>query len=130
MICSISIDDRYSQTGQSFCQKDPKNYLSYNYIYNIKNQKNCPLSPGFLNKCIGILKNHSESLSFFQSLFFLGGLEKKRGNQNDSLELYSKRPRSSFVHQICFEKTLKTYLFRNKLYVKIYILSQKISRYT
>ena len=28
-------------------------------------------SRGFLNKCIGILENHSESVSFFQSLFFL-----------------------------------------------------------
>ena len=44
------------------------------------------LSLGFLNKCIGILENHSGSLSFFQSLFFLGGIEKKTGTQNDSLE--------------------------------------------
>ena len=44
------------------------------------------VSPGFLNKCIGILENHSKSLSFFQFLFILGGIEKKRGTQNDSIE--------------------------------------------
>ena len=54
-------------------------------------------STGFLNKCIGILENYSESLSFFQSLFFLGGIEKKRRTQNDSLkcqQLFSKSPGS------------------------------------
>ena len=50
-------------------------------------------SPCFLNKIIGILENHSESLSFSLSHQEKRGIEKKRETQNDSLEcqyIYSK----------------------------------------
>ena len=50
-------------------------------------------SLGFLKKCIGILENHSRSLSFSLSLQEKRGIEKKRETQNDSLEcqyIYSK----------------------------------------
>ena len=56
-----------------------------------------PLSPGFINKMIGILENHSESLSFSLSLQEKRGIEKKRQTLNDSLEcqyIYSKSPDS------------------------------------
>ena len=59
-------------------------------------------SPGFLNKCIGIPEIYSESLSLFQCLFFLGGIEKKRGTQNGSLEclyIYSKSLGSGWLLQ-------------------------------
>ena len=55
------------------------------------------LSPCFLNKIIGMLENHSQSLSFSLSLQEKRGIEKKGEIQNDSLECqynYSKSPSS------------------------------------
>ena len=54
----------------------------------------------FLNKIIGILENHSESLSFSLSLQEKRGIEKKRETRNDSLEckyIYSKSPGSGLT---------------------------------
>ena len=57
-------------------------------------------SPGFLNKCIGILENHSEFLSFSLHLQQKRGIEKKRETQNGFLEcqyIYSKNQDSGFM---------------------------------
>ena len=62
-------------------------------------------SPGFLNKCIGILEIHSESLSFFLSLQEKRGIEKKRETQNGSLEcqyIYSKSLGSGYKQHLMY----------------------------